>query len=215
MTDSGTFKSMFKNWRVGQTLTVEVLRDSMGVDNGKKLTCLLVVGEKKKEVIHNPPPLRTVSDIETILKDYDKLEKCAGVIWNVCDDDLSGLVTRAEFATTMSKWLSDNLGKPVTKMEMEDVFDAIDKDKSGFLRKSEFTPVVKKSLEAFLKKHKSAAASSTPPPPLKSNDSTPHPGHTTPASTPAYNPPPVPAPSKKKKTLGQKICCCLPCCKAK
>ena len=47
-----------------------------------------------REEVRDPPPLRTVDDIENILKDSDKLEKCSAHIFNICDDDCSGLVTR-------------------------------------------------------------------------------------------------------------------------
>lgn len=48
VTDTTSFKQMFKNFSVGQTLAIEILRDDRGVDNAIQKTCHLVVGKKER-----------------------------------------------------------------------------------------------------------------------------------------------------------------------
>jgi hypothetical protein len=195
--DTTTFKSMLKNWSVGQSLAVEIQREDHG--NPVKKTCHLIVGRKEKEVVDNPPPLRTVQDIDAILKDHDKLSKANAVIFNACDDDMSGLVTRDEFVNTMGPWLEQNLGKKIDRTDLERAFDDNDRDKSGFMRKSEFIPVTRSALEAFQRKYAPAAASGGGghnPPGVNLSGGAQHGGAG--GATPTH-----------KKTWKEKLCPCL------
>ena len=83
-------------------------------------------------------------------------------------------------------------------------------DKSGFIRKSEFTPVCKECLK-FILKNKSGGTHSG------GTHADPH-GGVTPAGTPAGNFPPAnssPVTTKNKKSFLEKCCPCCPCVKKK
>eukprot|EP01004_Peranema_trichophorum_P001594 NODE_1197_length_2076_cov_57.257040_g1008_i0.p1 GENE.NODE_1197_length_2076_cov_57.257040_g1008_i0~~NODE_1197_length_2076_cov_57.257040_g1008_i0.p1 ORF type:complete len:590 (-),score=142.68 NODE_1197_length_2076_cov_57.257040_g1008_i0:306-1898(-) len=70
------------------------------------------------------------------------MERATAACFQAADDDLSGLVTRTEFTVAMRKWLPQELSRYVSDNELQSVFDRVDVDKSGFLAKSEFQPVV-------------------------------------------------------------------------
>eukprot|EP01004_Peranema_trichophorum_P010445 NODE_9240_length_609_cov_34.806584_g8608_i0.p1 GENE.NODE_9240_length_609_cov_34.806584_g8608_i0~~NODE_9240_length_609_cov_34.806584_g8608_i0.p1 ORF type:complete len:167 (+),score=37.48 NODE_9240_length_609_cov_34.806584_g8608_i0:44-502(+) len=132
---------------VGKTIPVEILRDPHGTGMPQRYTVNLTIVAKKREVIEDLPPLLTVSDLQAVLEDPVKLAKVSLAAFSAADDDLSGLVTRKEFCEAMQDWLrSAGLSRLISREELQDMFDRVDVDRSGYLTRSEFPPVIEAML---------------------------------------------------------------------
>lgn len=143
------FRSAIRQLTVGQNVRIEFLRDDRyGHDNALHKTVNLVVGTRAKPII-SVPSMRTAADLEMILADPAKLNQVTAFAFAEADDDCSLLVTSQEFASSIRSWIPTWVAN-ITDQEIMDVFNKADIDRSGFLTKSEFTPVIKALLEMYL-----------------------------------------------------------------
>ena len=108
------------------------------------------MGIKRRTVLANVPPLRTVADILPLLEDAAGLRLVVKSGFSTIDDDLSGLISDEEFKTGFREWLGPELSGYLTNEDVEDLWTKGDEDESGFLKIDEFEMIVKETLSTLI-----------------------------------------------------------------
>jgi membrane-associated protease RseP (regulator of RpoE activity) len=122
------WRSMKKHKYIGNIIPVVVNRPkdpSMSFQDGDEtaeVTVELEVGIKRRTVLANVPPLRTVADILPLLEDAAGLRLVVKSGFSTIDDDLSGLISDEEFKTGFREWLGPELSGYLTNEDVEDLW---------------------------------------------------------------------------------------------
>ena len=91
-----------------------------------------------------------MDDLRALLNDEAKFNEVAQIAFQTTDTDGSGVVERPELEKAMRQ-ISEDIGIAVpSKEEVDEVFNALDADKSGKLDYSEFKIFVRRIFEAML-----------------------------------------------------------------
>jgi Ca2+-binding EF-hand superfamily protein len=91
-----------------------------------------------------------MDDLRALLNDEAKFNEVAQIAFQTTDTDGSGVVERPELEKAMTQ-ISEDIGIAVpSKEEVDEVFNALDADKSGKLDYAEFKIFVRRIFEAML-----------------------------------------------------------------
>ena len=161
------WRAMKAHKRIGNTIPVVVERarpDAAGGSSrslksaassgalrrgGDAVTVHLTVGVKRRKVLANVPPLRTVADVAPVLADPAALELLVQSGFGAIDDDASGLISEEEYNGGFRRWLGPELSALVPDQRVKELWDVADEDGSGFLKLEEFRVLVHELLPAL------------------------------------------------------------------
>jgi Ca2+-binding EF-hand superfamily protein len=87
--------------------------------------------------------------LKNILNDDKKLDRIARVSFNSVDKDGSGLIDIRELELVMKSIASDLRLETPSKIDIKEVFDMLDEDKSGNISYIEFKFLIKCLLESL------------------------------------------------------------------
>jgi Ca2+-binding EF-hand superfamily protein len=87
--------------------------------------------------------------LKNILNDDEKLDRIARVSFNSVDKDGSGLIDIRELELVMKSIASDLRLQTPSKIDIKEVFDMLDEDKSGNISYIEFKFLIKCLLESL------------------------------------------------------------------
>jgi S1-C subfamily serine protease len=148
--DVTSFRELVKHLQVGESITASLNR------SGSHILANITVGARKKKKLSNVPPIDTIQNIESVLKDSFKLEIVALDFFNDADSDFSGLIDVNEFKAVLRERLNRSPSIPSKDLkdsDIEAIFQLYDGDNSGFLKKTEIVKVVEGYLKLLVGYH--------------------------------------------------------------
>ena len=94
------------------------------------------------------------SPLDTVLNDNQRVREITSVAFEAVDINNKGYIGQKELKTLLSS-LANDIGKPVpSETEMRDIFEALDRDKSGKISVNDFEILIRSCLESMKETYK-------------------------------------------------------------